>query len=255
LGRYPIALANWEARLKQDDPEQCESAVAEALILNVFFPMVNDIQVAEDPAAGGMDFFCKTSAGQFHLEVTNISRAQAANASGFPIEFTPNQGMAYFEPLTRTVLNKIRGKARQASLGEGPSIVLVSTLHYQVSASCFRPRYVEYLLTSRPKITGNWDSRLGEVVGDLYQATDLRQSIMVKPETLQAARRSVSAVICAGLGIAKPHLYGVLHPDAARPFNPRLLPRIPFARFREWPLRDHADVDWILDKEPWQPES
>jgi hypothetical protein len=94
---------------------------------------------------------------------------------------------------------------------------------------------MQHLLTSKTGVSMSFDPELGEAVGPMIHSTDLRYSSFLKPGTdtgVEPARKPISGIIACGFGCSVwregTPVRGVLHPDAARPFPRRLLPRIRF---------------------------
>ncbi len=44
-------------------------------------------------------------------------------------------------------------------------------------------------------------------------------------------------------------VYGALNPEATYPFDPSLLPDVPFCSFRQWPVSSTLEFSWSISKE------
>ncbi|MGC2182469.1 MAG: hypothetical protein WA637_04225 [Terriglobales bacterium] len=110
----------------------------------------------------------------------------------------------------------------------------------------------EYLMTSAPYIS--------EPIGPTRKAgqwkTNLRNAVFCQPAALLDASgsqvfvtryRSIAAILLVTIGFRETEIVGLLHPDAANPFNPQLFPVVPYVRFAQWPLTTtNISTEWIL---------
>ncbi len=89
-------------------------------------------------------------------------------------------------------------------------------------------------------------------------STDLRHSVFQRATGLldasgapiiKPAIRSIGAILLIATHYREIGIVGLLHPDAANPFNPQRLPMIPFVKFAG--LFSHANIatDWIQSGE------
>ncbi len=112
---------------------------------------------------------------------------------------------------------------------------------------------------SPPHITGNLNPETGEVEGDLYQSTDLTQSVFLSPHPIngadgspiaQAKYQPISGFLIGGFGLDSRNVrvLGALNPEASRPFDPTMLPDIPFCSFREWPVTMEIGFEWTISE-------
>lgn len=74
----------WLRRLKSDQSEQVESAVAEAVVWDFIGCRCDSTCLNESPGTGGVDFEFVVDGHSFLVEVTNISTEAASAASAMP---------------------------------------------------------------------------------------------------------------------------------------------------------------------------
>ena len=92
------------------------------------------------------------------------------------------------------------------------------------------------------------DTRTGGPVGESFLSTKLKSAAFLKPDVasgIEEAQLPVSGVLIGGFGCNPPNVYGLLHPNARRPFKRKLLDRIEFCQL----IRDDANqtlaVEWV----------
>lgn len=250
--------AEWSRRLNSTESNQVESAVAEAVIWDFIACRADSVRLAETPGEGGIDFEFAVNGRPFLVEVTNISVAAASSASGMPDAelFKGSYGL-----LTSRIRQKVRGKFRQARLQVGcPLLVAVTTLHWNASHACVERRAVEFAMVSPPQITSKWNPQSGMSEGDLYQSTDLSQSVFLSPTPLlgadgqsvaQAKYEPISGFLLGGFGLGprEVRVFGALNPVASHPFDPALLPDVPFCSFERWPVSRAIELSWTISEE------
>jgi hypothetical protein len=110
----------------------------------------------------------------------------------------------------------------------------------------------EYLMTSAPHLS----VPLGSAGKAGQWKTDLHDAVFCQPAaTLDASGnqrfvaryRSIAAILLVTIGVRETEVVGLLHPDAAHPFNPQLFPAVPYVRFAEWPFTSsNIRTEWIL---------
>lgn len=252
------AAKQWSNRLKSSQSDQTESAVAEAVMWDYIVSRCESVRLADLPGQGGVDFEFSVNGKQFCVEVTNISIAAATNASRMPDQDSSN---GYFSLLTQRIRQKVRNKLTQSRKQTAhPLLVAVTTLHQNASCLCVNRSAVEFAMSSPPKITMRFNPQKGESEGEPYQSTDLSQSVFLSPTLLlgpdgeqivQAKYQPISGFLLGGLGLEPQnvHVFGALNPEAAHPFDPPLLPDIPFCSFKRWPVSTSIEFDWTITEE------
>jgi hypothetical protein len=250
----PRYLANWEKNLSAAE----ESALAEAGVRRLLEGYGVRVEPNEDLTGAGQrpDFRCEVNGNGFEVEVTHISIEKATRVTGLVEGRT---GACNYSSLNDAIFVACKGKAEQCAHALHPTLLAVATFHSQASMICLDKPHVETLLTGETKITWGMDMRTCQKVGDVYQSTELRSAAFLRPDGSQEvgfARSSISALVLCGLGalsrdshgVWRPKVIGVLHPNAARPFNPAILPPVEFGQvaldrpFRQlhvtWPQGD-----------------
>ncbi len=249
---------NWSRRLKSPQSYHVESAVAEAVIWDYISSRCDSVRLAEVPGVGGADFEFSVAGNQFLVEVTNISIEAAADASTMPDQelFNGNYSL-----LTKNIRQKVRNKLAQArTQSDHPLLVAVTTLHRNAGRACIDRLTVEFAMGSPPKITSKWNPQTGESEGDLYQSTDLSQSVFLSPTPVlgpngepiaQAKYQPISGFLLGGFGLnpRDVRVFGALNPEATHPFDPKLLPDVPFCLFKDWPVSTSIAFSWTITEE------
>lgn len=248
----------WSRKLNSAESTQVEGAVAEAVVWDFVGCRCNSVRLAEVHGQGGVDFEFVIDDQPFLVEVTNISIESAASSSSMP-DSGSFKGM--YGLLTKRIRQKVRGKFRQARLQtKCPLLVAVTTLHWNASHACVNRQAVEFAMSSPPRITSKWNPKSGECEGDLYQSTDMRQSVFLSPTMVQGADgfpiaqaryQPISGFLLGGFGLRpkEVQVFGALNPVASHPFDLGLLPDIPFCSFKEWPVSSTLDFTWTISEE------
>jgi hypothetical protein len=236
LNRFdPRHLKAWENSLAAD-PEAalCEAAVRDVMqgFGFVVEPAADLLGRGPEGAVQRPDFRCSNGTSAFYVEVSNISIAHATKQTNLP---HPEEFKIWrsYGRLTKAVFGKATGKATQCGQ-DLPTLLAVGTFHAAASRRALDRWCANSLLTGEPMITWNVDTRTGASLGDAYQSTNLTYASFIKPGdcSIVNARTSISGILLCGFGILPASIIGVLHPQADRPFDPKLLPRIPFGEVR-----------------------
>ena len=253
----PGAATVWANNLRSDEEAVSEGAIAEAVAWDYLKHRVDRIRSAEtSDSKPSPDFLCEVDGQEFYVEVTNISRSRVGELTSLSDEVDLEvRGPQNYGDWSAHVKREIIAKARQGADLDMPYVVMVSTLHKQASALLCRRPHVENILHSRTFLRGFIDDE-GEPVGDIQHVADLKHAAFTQKNSTEPARRHVSGALVAGFGAypdaahVDAHVLGVLHQDAARPFDPSLLSGIPFCRFETWPPEGVLDVEWVGPPEP-----
>lgn len=248
-------VRQWLRKLSGRDPTAVEGAIAEAAAWDFLASHCESCRLHEIPGVGGVDFEFTMRGQSFLVEVTNISTDAATAASGMP---DTEMFKGCYGLLTRQLRDKVRTKLSQAAKNPGrPTLIFVTTLHWNAGHICLSHTAIEFAMGSPPKITGRLNRETGATEGELYQSTDLSQSVFLTPSPIlgpdghpvaQARFQPISGFLVGGFG-ARPEdvrVLGGLNPEAERPFDPTLLPDTPFCSFREWPVRDRIAFKWTI---------
>ena len=255
------AVKNWSRRLNSTDADQVEGAVAEAVVWDFIRGRCDSARLNDAAGTGGVDFEFVSGGQPFLIEVTNISTRAASDASGMP---DTELSTGFYGLLTKQIRSKVRRKLKQAQRRQDhPLLVFVTTLHWNASRACIIHTAVEFAMGSPPEITGRYNPDTGEVEDDLYQSTKLKQSVFLTPQPVlsqngdpmvQAKFQPISGFLVGGFGLEprEVRVLGGLNPEATCPFDPAILPDVPFCSFREWPAADHIDFDWTITEEEYR---
>lgn len=205
-------LGNWTKLLNNDE----EAAFAEARVRQLLDSYGVIVQPNESLTGATQcpDFRCSTKGGGFYVEVTCIPVAVAAEETGIP--------------LNDAIFAKCQAKASQCSGLDAPSLVVIGTFHSIAAMRSFKKPLINWVLTGEAKITWDVNACTGEV-GETYESTELHSAAFLRPdrnEEVGYARCSISGLLLSGFTLANRPFIGVLHPNAARPFDPATLPQI-----------------------------
>lgn len=220
-----------------------ESARAEAVLFSVLEAEGFEVTICEDPSTGGIDFRCKKSEDAFLVEVTCLEKETVTERSG--LEEGTDSGWS--EPITLSLRNKIRNKARQLSGSPMPRLLAITTEH-EAGGWLMGTHGAEALLTGDSKI----EVPIGLSEPDVRLITDLWGSGFLQLSgsgTIEAYRQSISAILLVHILPSECKIAGVLHPRPAFDFPIQLLPTVPFVRVRRWPPDEgKIETEWTIVK-------
>ena len=233
----PQYLTNWEKTLVGDE----EAALAEAGVRRLLQSHGARVKPNEHLTGAEQrpDFYCHSKGSGFEVEVTHISIEKATTKTG--LAHPPTPGFGGFSLLNDAISKACKGKARQCGGADCPTLLAVATFHCLASMICLQKHFVGMLLTGETMGALDIDLQTGRSVGGVYRRTELRSAAFVRPDESQDvafALSSISALLLCGLGaesqddqgVRSPRVIGVLHPNAARPFNPGVLPHVKFGQ-------------------------
>jgi hypothetical protein len=234
----------WEQLLTH----QPEPAIVEACVRSLLASHVDLVEPAENLSHGGPDFRCRVGRELFYVESACMTTEMVKEWTN--LSDLPNGKASYYRHLTPRFLRRCQGKEQQCAVRtDGPCLLAIGTLHVAASALCFRRDSAEFTLMSQPKISCRMDVTTGKLVGEPLQETDLEFSAFVRPAIdgngVEPLRRDISALLLCGFGAFPPPIHGALHPAATRPFDRRLLAKIPFCRLTDsWP-QGRLQAEWV----------
>lgn len=229
--------------LSRSDPE---AAKAEAAIFALLKKLRLNPEPNDNPGTGGPDFICRPEDREpFVVEVTSLSEDTVAKQSNLPKDIEDQwAGRIYPENLMKALRTKISNKAGRMSNHNFARVLVVTTTH-QMSELVLDRQGAEDLLTS----TGGFQrSKSGAPV---TRTTDLKDSIFIREEDGQiaACRKSISAILLVCISYTKCHVFGILHPEPAQPFDISTLAEVPFVRISQWPIVDgNINTEWVIDE-------
>jgi len=228
LARFPAAYAGkWEQLLSANE----EAALVEAHVREILVANVESIRPFEDAAHGGPDFECLQGQNRFYAEASALGISSVSKATNLRHEIKPGPTFHTYRDLTRLIQARAKKKANQCSELDAPCLLAIGTLHFEASTLVSDELHMQHVLISETGLSMEFDEERGEAKGPMIPTTDLQHSAVLGVDDdseVEAQRRSVSALLIAGLGTDPVHVKGMLHPGAVRPFSRALLPRIRF---------------------------
>jgi len=234
----------WEGMLES----QPEAALVEGGVCGFLQESVSSVESNEDPDSGGPDFACMQGGERFYVEATCITIDAATRATGVN---AGQCGARYYRAITGVIRNEVSNKAKQcAGVTDGPCLLAIGTLHSEVGRLFRDERQVPSVLTSDTKITCAFDPTTGEAVGESWLSTDLSRSAFIMKsksdgELVAPVRRTISGILLVDLYWKPLNVLGVLHVDAARPFDRQLLPNVKFYRLRGGYASGEFEGEWV----------
>ena len=108
----------------------------------------------------------------------------------------------------------------------------------------------EEVLTGTTYITAKINMRTGEMIGESYDAADLRDASFIRiakgeSTTIEEARKTISAVLLCSLWYDPCRTIGLLHPKPNNTFRRELLPKIKFGKLKDGYDKGIVEVEWI----------
>jgi hypothetical protein len=245
--RYDGHLKRFKDRLNADP----KAAEAEAIVFSVLWSAKLRPDIFEDNSAGGPDFLCEPSPGDsFLVEVKSLDSGAVSERSTLPLSMSGNGGQA-FALITDKLCSAAQSKASQLGGRGMPGILAIVSSHAFAGLLMDRGA-AQYLMISAPHMS----VPIGSTRNAGQWRTDLRDAVFCQPAALLDASgnqvfvpryRSIAAILLMTIGVRETEIVGLLHPDAAHPFNPQLFPVVPYVRFAQWPLTSiNISTEWIL---------
>lgn len=258
-------LNSYSEYLHHDHPENAkrfdkargdarEAAVAEAVVFGMLQGFKVDPRINDDVKTGGADFICCASRGplakrvpqdRFVVEATSLSPDAVTDRSQIPNQVPEEMTGGAFGLVTRNICNKARDKATQLGGYPMPRVLAIASSHAAV-AVLFNGATATWALVSDE----HWRQEIGSSTVDSPKYTDLEKSVFMKPGpngTIVACRKSISAVLLVAVYGDKSEVWGILHPEPARPLNINFLPDLPFVRVAPLPVVDgRIFTEWVV---------
>jgi hypothetical protein len=247
LSRNANLAVHFEQFKKRYQSDQ-KAAEAEAIVFSLLRAEKLSPEIFEDPGTGGPDFRCNPSpGGSFLLEVTSPDSDSASKKSGLPLKMTGAGGGAY-GLITEKLLSAAKNKAAQLG-GHNLPGVLAITSNYDFAGLLLDRMAAEYLMTSAPQINVPLNGKPSYTTVDLRHAVFCRLSELVtasEEPIIFPCRQSISAILLITIHPRESGVVGLLHPEPACSFNPNCLPKVPYLKFKQWPMVKKAETEWIL---------
>jgi hypothetical protein len=233
------------------DPKAAE---AEAVVFSLLRAENVDPRVFEDASTGGPDFQCHPPANEsFLVEVTSLDSTALANKSKLPLMMSGGNGAQSFLLITDKLKGTAKRKAPQLGRYSLPGVLAI-TSDYDYATLLLGKGNAEYLMTSAPQINVPIDGRPDYITTDLQDAVFCRLSRVLNSAgvpSIDPCRQSISAILLITIYPHEASVVGLLHPEATHPFDPNWFPKVPYLRFKNWPLvvGNQASTEWILGDE------
>jgi hypothetical protein len=243
---YAVHFEQFKKRLTSDQ----KAAEAEAVVFSLLRAEKLNPDIYEDPSTGGPDFCCTSSSGErFLLEVTSLDSASVSKKSGLPLKITGRGGGA-FGLITDKLLSEAKNKATQLG-GHSLPGVLAITSDYDFAGILLDRGAAKYLMISAPQINVPLNGDPPYETTDLHDAVFCRRGRLLNDSgevVISPCRQSIAAIFLITIYPREVNVVGLLHPEAAYPFDPHLFPKVPYLRFTRWPLigGSIASTGWIL---------
>jgi len=247
---------NW-ARLYRADPE---AAMCEATV----WAVLNDCNVTVAPNAdltgrkAAPDFLCHKDGSKFYVEATCIRSDTATRGTALASIPCPGSSAGWYRPLNDAIFQECVNKTGQCANLDAPCVLAVGTFHHQASVLGVQKTFIEWLLTGETRIAWDFDPERGECVGEPYQITDFRSAAFTrrsKLEGIEHARHPISALLVGGFGCQPVRVYGVVHPNPVREFDPIHLHRIPFCLQRIDVQTATVSTEWVQTPDDWHEQA
>jgi len=223
------------------------AAKAEAVVFSWLRAEKLEPRIFEVVGEGGPDFCCSPAPdAQFLVEATSLDSEKVAERSTLPAVITAEGGGPY-ALITEKLEAKAQSKTRQLSGSDIPTVLAIVSDH-AFADLLLSGGAAEYLMTSAPKINV---PRNG---GETYMTTDLKNAVFHHATGLfnasgapiiKPARKSISAILLITCSYGVMGVVGLLHPEAANPFNPQWLPSVPFVKFAGVFSHTNIRTEWI----------
>lgn len=224
-----------------------EGARAEAIIFSLLRSQFEKVLLNEDVSKGGADFIAETEHQKFIVEVTCLETETVSEQSGIPVSFPTGPSAGSFSLITHKLRGKASDKASQLANYKMPRVLVITSEHNSADF-ILGPLGAEMFLTSDTQISVPISIENPNGDGcDLV--TDLKESGFFRftNGTIEACRKSISAILLVGIFYDKSLVTGILHPDPQYVFPINLMPSVPFLKMKEWPpLENQIQTEWII---------
>ncbi len=172
------------------------------------------------------------------------------------MEITGSGGSSYAQ-VTEKLKAKAQDKGRQLSGQRMPTVLAIASDHAFASL-LMSNLAAEYLMTSAPQIKVPFGGG-----GQSYITHDFKHSAFRRNTGLVSASgapiikptlQSISAILLVAIYKWELRFVGLLHPDAANPFDPACLPMIPFVKLIGLYTHTESLTEWV-QADQWHGEA
>lgn len=240
LVKYPKHSKNFCDRLKNNP----DGAKAEAILFAVLRGLFNEVIIAEDISNGGADFHCVSDTSEFILEVTSLEGNSVSNQSCWDDEAANNGDAFAFGMITHKLRAKVTDKTPQLSDVNMPRVLAIASDH-NLAGALLDTYAASCLLTSDTIIQTSANNPNDET----RLTTDLKNSVFfrLKNGSIEACRRSISAILLVEIAAYDCRIVGILHPEPVHVFPIENFPSVPFIRLKTWPILDNIiETEWVV---------
>ncbi len=252
---YPNHLAPFNQRRTQDR----EAALAEAIVFWMLKSFGVRPKINEVLGTGGADFVCSANFGSpiltlreptpenmFIVEATSLDPDAVSRNTSIPNEVPDHNSGGAFNLLTRSVFAKAKDKATQLSGYDMPRLLAIASSHEGIGAVFNSGAALNILVSDY-----HWRHEIESETVDPNRYVDLANSVFMKPgkdgRTIEAARKSISAILLVAVHGDKSIVHGILHPEPAKPLPIEFFPKVPFLRIAKWPIPDgKIFTEWVI---------
>jgi hypothetical protein len=189
-----------------------------------------------------VDFQCHSNERSFFVETTTITIPIATSRTGLS-HGIEDSGPKFYGT---AIKNEVIQKSKQVAGLDRPALIFVTTLHWELSAIGLQTHHLEELLVGSSVITASLSRETGSAVGSPRNEATFDHSLFFESRTNVPRRQHFSGVLVGGFGLLPPdcQVKGVLHPQPARPFDPRCLSDACFGSIQPWPLSAQSRIIW-----------
>lgn len=251
---YPTHLTPFNQRRAQDR----EAALAEAIVFGMLKGFGVRPKINEVVGTGGADFICSANFGSsilglreptpesmFIVEATSLDPDAVSRNTSIPNEAPEEISGGAFSLLTRSVFAKAKDKATQLAGYDMPRVLAIASSHEGVGAVFNSGAALNILVSDY-----HWRQDIGSNTFDPNRYINLANSVFVKPGpngTIEAARKSISAILLVAVHGDQSIVHGILHPEPVKPLPIEFFPKVPFLRIAKWPILDgRIFTEWVI---------
>ena len=235
LRRYAKFLEKQGGTLARDWGERCnndfEGACCEADTWGLMSDLGVEVQVntKKNPKDMSVDFFCERKERAFYVEATCIKIDTMSRHTGEEHYPTTTTGVSAYSLPTLAVHRECKSKAKQCSGWDLPCLLVLGTYHF-TSSRLFAPNIHLAQQYFTGELLVEWTMDFGEQTPEKNAVREIAsgKNSAFLGKDFSAARQSISAVLLVGMGHHPPTFCGLLHSEAARPFDSTALPRVTF---------------------------